>query len=237
MKKFLLVLCAALVCGTGNAQIFFGGGATQTTVHNKQALFAWDLNDVLLSVDYGSALKHPIYALKIAKIKYKQKKMLKKDTNGNNVFEAAIKKFKKPAKAAKLIEYFATLTKPDANMVTLLGELKNKNHKHAILSNIGQGVWSEQTKRLPAPFLNLFESDVHHAIAHEGPGGVWYRKPLINIYHLFLSRNINRDGRVIVFIDDKMENIIMGQQAGFDVCILFTSEKQLRADLASLNLL
>lgn len=212
--------------------IFYNKKIEHSSLKQNHIIFAWDLNDVIFYVNYTYIVKHPVMALKLGKIHKKQKKQ-KISSAGCHLFEAAIKEVK-PKKFQKYIDATARITQPDQGMIDLMQRLKDKGCQHTILSNIGKDVWISKQNILDDHVRSLFESYERHMLAQQKDDCSWICKPNANMYQEYLKKQ-PKDA-IIIFIDDKLENIHAALENGITIGILFQSKEQLEKDLALLGL-
>lgn len=130
---------------------------------------------------------------------------------------------------------------PIPGMQHLLEKLNKRGYKLYILSNIGPAAYYgwKSVKNLQLSSKGL--KDMHPHIFKHFTGGVQVasKKPLASAYTNFINTFakpvVEGQKLIVVFVDDKLENILAATQQGF-IGILFKNPKQLETDLMRLGI-
>lgn len=250
MKKVLLSLFLCTI-SLNAVTALYKAGFDASQAQDKQACFAWDLNDVLFKkqIKLTALLNHihqEIGILKAPKMSWKiftlwrKKKQLKKASKSEGYsWDGLFTLYGKndPKTVAFFRNFVRKINVLDAHMVKLMKQLATNGHTHGVLSNMGQNMLNVQInylKSIPAQdpdlkefFLDFLNYDKHNVIA--SPENNWITKPNPKIYQFFLEKNKDH-GQITIFIDDKLENVQAAITSGFDVAIhypLGSTPKQL----------
>ena len=115
-------------------------------------------------------------------------------------------------------------------VIALMEELHNQGYRQQVASNIGETIFKKFYSTHISVFKN-FESFFIVKIREDCP---LLKKPDPNYFYGYLKeQNINP--RYILFIDDRLDNVIAAQKAGINA-ILFESDEQLKKEFFCLNL-
>lgn len=128
---------------------------------------------------------------------------------------------------------------PDPLMEQLINELKQKGYRLRVASNIGKQMYlqlKEQLSLLGNTLFDQFDKDEH---GMEGKTIDYTQskaeKPSDLYYKEYLDQYDPERKKLIIFIDDKLVNILPATQQGF-LGIHFKNAEQLRDDLNSLGI-
>ncbi len=224
------------------------------TAHGPQQIeFAWDIHDVLMQPNKGKMAKAIVkhggssaialgFRLLGDKINYAftqevgQAEQLFRDikqamkNSGTAQTCYPVLNAYDPVLAEASLKVAAQLS-PIPGMSELITELHIRGYTQRVCSNIG----TQEFVRLKKKHRTLFEKfDGGKTVSYSADGTPSTKKPEIN-YFIEYQNMYNPDrSKTIIFIDDKIENVIAAEQAGF-VAILFISAVQLRADLKRLG--
>lgn len=243
MKRLSLLLLSAF--SLIQAQISFAPGISQASLAGKKIVIAWDLNDVVFTVNKSQIAKHVLLpwkwkkACRIAAYQMWRSSARQNGQDEGHVLEAMIEK-ENPDNRMK--QYYChamgtKILKANQPVVSLLRQLKAKGHTNSILSNMGTTIWDYclGNNTYLSPLFDL----PNRCVAHKKPNGRWYYKPQKEYYDLFVQKNKKDNNTIIVFIDDdaRATHISTALQNGIDVAIKFSNVNQLEKDFRSLGLL
>ncbi len=128
---------------------------------------------------------------------------------------------------------------PDPLMEQLVGELKQKGYRLRIASNIGKNMYLQLKEELSLLGNTLFDQFDKDEYGMEGKTIDYTQseaeKPSALYYKEYLDHNDPERKKLIIFIDDKLVNILPATQQGF-LGIHFKNADQLRADLTALGI-
>lgn len=102
-----------------------------------------------------------------------------------------------------LMEAWHNTISPNANIVSLLADLKERGAEIALLSNIGY----DHSRMLRKEYGNIFNDFIHHFSCEVGA-----RKPFKLFYQSFLFENPKFNG--CIYLDDIKENVYAANRAG-----------------------
>lgn len=210
-------------------------------INDKDTLkicFAWDLNSVIFEknikirsmLNYARQKRGIIGTLTSSwtflKLWRKKQQLKKQKKNEGYVWDAMFTNLAKqdPNMAAFLRTFAQQANVLDIHMITIMQELEQYGHTHAILSNMGQGLLDAQVEHLKKESnrydsvlfdytLRFLQDTKHNVVASQENG--WMHKPNPDIYQLFLHKNQDKECDYSFFIDDKPENCIAAAQQGF----------------------
>ncbi len=147
------------------------------------------------------------------------------------------------AKAIDLAELFTTVVnaqRPDPDVETILKELKQRGYTLHIASNIGTQIFIKLKEQLTVLGQNIFVYFDKDAEGMEGKTVDCCKnrveKPDPEYYKQYLDLYDPDRSKLIIFVDDKLVNILPAVAQGF-LGIHFKNPAQFRHDLMSLGIL
>lgn len=205
-------------------------------MNSSNTIITFDLHSVVFTPDFKQALKvlwrwpHKLRiiacAFKLGFV-WQAFKLLFHDPTDEEFF--ALFQERCPILLPLIINLFNSF-KPIDGTVEILKELKNKNYTLHIASNIGPRRFKTLKEKFP-DILDLFDA----AKINNGDVKNLIKKPSTQFFMQYL-RDCNPDGKKVIFIDDKKQNIQEAEKFGI-VGIQFKSPNQLRNSLESLHIL
>lgn len=240
MKKFVIFLLFFSLSFINAVKVLYSPTFDASLAKEKQACFAWDLNDVLFEkkIKPTTLLKHihqevgilktPKLGWKIFRLWKKKKKLQKEGKPEGSSWDGLFTLYAKNDPQA--VVFFRNLVRKinvlNPQMVKLMKQLSDNGHTHGVLSNMGQNILNvqidhlttlpTQNHELKTFFLDFLINKKHNIIS--SAENSWITKPNPNMYKLFLEKNKDR-GQITIFIDDKIENVQAAITHGFDVGI------------------
>lgn len=136
--------------------------------------------------------------------------------------------YKQMKEALPLIIRIANCQLVNQSIIPVIQQLKQQGFELALLSNIGERIYTD---------LELRHHDIFHLFDHimvAAPESHYVSKPNPKIYALFL-KEVNRHHKHIIFIDDKQKNVCGGLPFGM-IGIRFTNTARLIKRLATLGI-
>lgn len=250
---FLLAMTVAFSAGNiQSTQTIYLPSHVIESVNNKNTVFLWDFHDVIAMRNYKATFlaiwnsDKKISIIRTINLQLLKKlfTLLGKSITANTSVEELVQIIKQSNNPdfEKLIVQIANAQEPITGTVDLIDALYQLGYRHYIGSNIGATIFAEIVKPSQYPqFATLFaQFDLNN------PQTVTFdpacpkctlKKPNIRFYQTFLQRNdIDLSTTNVIFIDDRLENVIGAQKAGL-IGIRFISPEQLRADLEELGVL
>jgi len=129
---------------------------------------------------------------------------------------------------------------PDPLVEQLVHELKQKGYRLRIASNIGKQIFIQLKKQLALIGNTLFDQFDKDEQGMEGKtidySQSMAEKPSAEYYTEYLDQNDPDRKKLIIFVDDKLVNILAATKQGF-LGIHFENAEQLRTDLIFLGIL
>jgi len=212
----------------------------------KNTAFLWDFHDVIVKRNLKKTVsrvwnsKNKFQILKNTNLKLYGKLlgMAGKSITSSACSEELIQLVKASNNPLleELIYQVANIQEPIPGTVALIEELHRNGYKHYIGSNIGASIFDQIINPIKYPqFVSLFfnfdlshPQTVYFDLAHPEKS---IKKPDIRFYKQFLRKNtIDLKTTNIIFIDDRLKNVVAAQKAGM-IGIHFLSPEQLRTDL------
>lgn len=201
----------------------------------------WDLHHVIFqpknSARFLKGLRHigPLSKLRFSrskKFKELRKELgdIRKSGATAEVYQQLLEKYGEK-KLASILQEFALQLKPTKGIEALICELASLGYEQHVASNIGP------------TFLTKLQNKFRHIFAHikDGVTGTYksgqqlVRKPDATFYTQYTDQYNPDKNQIIIFIDDKLENVKAAQRAGW-IGIHFTTTKELRKDLRALGI-
>jgi FMN phosphatase YigB (HAD superfamily) len=207
-------------------------------------IFLWDLHDVILTKSLWNWF--------MICLRYKHKKELISNLDKKSIKIAGafllerLKLTKKQMISEELItaarnannQALVDLTvktcssyTPIENTVQIMNELTALGFTHHLGSNIGQTVFNDCAEKFPSIF-NVFKGVT---IPFESQHATIIKKPHQEFFYAHLNKH-NLQPEQIIFIDDKLNNVIAAQSIGINA-IHFKNAQQLRNQLIAWNII
>lgn len=223
LKQCLLGITLLTLCN-----VAFGA----ITCTPENTIIATDIDDVLLTRSKTSlfvkVIKHAPAMIKYLKLAKKRNKLTgSKSYDSELIYLDCLKKGDHAT--AQAIRSVATKSKKlKADTVQLYKKLHAKGFKFYTATDIGSVFVKDIKRKLPHIFNNQFVQD---GMTVDFSAADIIKKPDIR-YFQQLDVMLNPDGnKHIIFIDDKLENVIAARKAGL-IGIQFVNTQQLTRELA-----
>lgn len=210
---------------------------------NKPTVFLWDLHDVLLKKRsffkrFKAILKTSHKVKMLAKLDKQQNKaiwaVIKDPSKTQDLLDTALRQNNKCL--AQLILNVAEQYDVMPGMSAVIKELASAGHIHYVGSNIAEHSFRNLYKRSDLHQALFQHFDIQYPQIIGSSPGLSHTKPSIEFFRVFLQRNdIDLAHMNVIFIDDRMENVIAAQKTGL-VGIHFKNVRQLKTDLTKLNI-
>lgn len=251
----IIAVITLLLTSIVQSKIYTPHTQTLKELTTKPVEFAWDIHDTLCQKNKGEVAKITVTHLptvlgNVRTIKKEIKKIKSEhEFAAGELYVAHFEKNNKQ-KIAQFIEKISNAYKPTNGIMQLIDELSQKGYTHRLASNIGKKHLAILDSKLRTRYTcNLFsymnggviidygvDADKTNTVTKTAPYYVQKPKPCHDLYHMYNKAYNPESQKVIIFIDDKIQNIQAATQNGW-IGIHFTSVKQLRADLIELGLL
>lgn len=207
-------------------------------------IFLWDLHDVILTKSLWNWLMICLrYKRKKELISNLDKKSIKiagtfllkqlkltKQQMGSEELIAAARNANNQALVDLTVKTCSSYT-PIEKTVQIINELTTLGFTHHLGSNIGQTVFDNCVEKFPSIF-NVFKSAT---ITFESQHATIIKKPQPEFFYAHINKH-NLRPEQIIFIDDKLINVIAAQSIGMHA-IHFKNAQQLRTQLTQWNIL
>lgn len=220
---------------------------------SQEVEFAWDVNNVLLKKNIPTMIKTTLLCDKLPLAKVFSTlifdyihyvctgtvgnvqqliigiKSVLKNGEYDETIHCILKKY--DPRLAKILERVATELYPVEGMLELISELNALHYTQRIATNMG----SERVKLLKIKHQSLFSyfNGGKTVIYQDGVPSV--KKPSSEYFQQYQSEyNVDRK-KIIIFVDNKLENVIAALKEGF-IAIQFQGVKKLRNDLKLLGI-
>lgn len=264
MLKKLLFLCLP-ICASAQSMIYLPTGVTKadvaTDAADKQIIIAYDVHDVLAVKDTGAKVKSIIKhlpAIVTSKITdgtvWKEINKAKKQGASGQGYHHVFQKHGNSS-LAKMAQETANAYKPRKGMATLVHEMKLMGHTQRFASNIGDDFLKNLNTKFKTKYkifmLDMIEQGKVVDFSQYGKNPLpkplpkhvaSTPKPSPLFFKEFIDAWNPAHTHTMIFIDDKLENIISAVAQGFVGIHVnpklddATFVKQLRAAYQSLGL-
>ncbi len=221
-----------------------------TPMNGKNTIFLWDFHDVIAQRNivktflavWNSDKKFTILRNINLRLLGKLFGMAGRSLFTNVTAEELVQLIKQNnnPEFEKLIIDVANIQEPIIGTTDLIHDLHQLGYQHFIGSNIGATMFADiiNPQKYPqfAPLFADFNLTHPQTVTFDfACPACTIRKPDIRFYQFFLERNaIDLAKTNVIFIDDRIKNVIAAQKAGL-IGILFVSPEQLKANLEELG--
>lgn len=235
IKKYLHIILSIFLISTTHPQSYTP----------KNTKFAFDLHKVIvepsknrvinalrtsnLLPEFNRNLPHNILKglWHLPQLTFHAIKFLFDDGSGEQYY-ALVKEYGYDGLAQTILD-ISNAQEPIAGTIQIMHTLKKLGYTIDIASNIGTAFLEPLKKKYPDIFdliTDTFTVDYNNTPDIRKPNSAYYQKYLATY----------GDGKKIIFVDDKEENVVAAQQAGM-IGIVFKSPEQLREDLITMGIL